>query len=161
MIKIILLVFIYTNILLANSFNFQELRYSDAIGKSIELEGQISFLKDGLKIFYPKINKRLEYEDNTLKYIENGQEIELDDIQSEQIMKYFDILILLHHGDEDGYDGKFEVTKVDNLTILKPIGMIKNYINNIEMIKNKTQLKKVKLFLKNSDYITINIDDEI
>jgi hypothetical protein len=42
---------------------------------------------------------------------------------------------------------------------LKPKGMIKNYVKNIETYKENTRLKYVKLFLKNSDYITITIDD--
>ncbi len=159
MFKIITIFIIFTNILVAESFNFSELRYNDAIGKTILLEGKIDFFKEGLKILYPKSAKSLEYKDDNLIYKEGEKEVVLGDMQSAQIMRYFDILILLHYGDDSSYEDMFEVTKKMDVTYLKPLGMIKNYVNNIETYKENARLKYVKLFLKNSDYITITIDD--
>jgi hypothetical protein len=161
MFKVIFLLLVTVNFLIANSFNFSELRYNDATGKYKQLDGKITFLEDGLKIFYPKGSKLLEYENDNLIYKEKNKEIELNDMQSQQIMYYFDVLILLHTGDEKAYDGIFSVSKNNGMTILKPLGSIKNYINNIEIIKEDEELKQVKLFLKNNDSITITIDDKI
>ncbi len=159
MFKIILLLFV-TTFVSAKSFNFTELRYRDAIERSIELQGEISFLEDGLNIYYPKKLKNLEYKNGVLIYSENSKEIELNDIQSAQITRYFDILILLHNGDESSLEEMFEVSHDFGGTMLKPKGSIKNYIDSIELFKEKKALKYVKLFLKNSDYITITIHDE-
>ena len=52
MLKIIIYVLIYVNVLLASSYNFTEVRYSDALGKSAQFEGEISFSKAGLNIKY-------------------------------------------------------------------------------------------------------------
>ena len=149
------------NIVASDSFNFSELRYSDAIGKHIQLKGKITFLQNGLKVFYSKFFKSLHYENDSLIYKENDKEIDLNDIQAGQIMSYFDILILLHKGDEKAYDGVFNVAKEGGLIILEPIGSIKNYIKNIEMLKEKGELRQVKFFLKNNDSITISIDEKI
>ena len=159
MFKILIIFMIFANMLIAESFNFSELRYSDAISKSIVLEGQIDFFKEGLKIVYPKNAKSLEYKDDNLIYKEAGKEVEIDDIQSTQIMRYFDVLILLHYGDEKSYNDMFEVKVESNTTYLKPRGMIKNYLQSIETYKKSNKLKYVKLFLKNNDYITITIHD--
>lgn len=161
MFKILLFGFLIVSDLISSIYNFKEIRYSDAIGRSIEMQGQIEFLKDGLNIFYPKTSKSLEYKDNFLKYIDDAKEIDLQESQKEQIKVYFDILILLHNGDEEAMDEMFEITRDAKTIVLKPKADIKNYITKIELLKPNKQLKSVKLFLKNSDNITINIDDEI
>lgn len=161
MLKIIIQFFIYTNILLGSSSNFTETRYNYAIDKSVQHKGKIDFFDSGLKILYPDANKSLEYKNDNLVYKENSKEIELGEIQSQQIMRYFDILILIHKGDKELMREMFEVDETSDITTLKPKGMIQNYIKTIELSKEKEQLKYIKLFLQNSDEITINIDDEI
>jgi len=161
MIKIITILFIYINVIFAHSFNFTELRYSYAIDRSIQLDGQINFLKNGLSISYHDSAKSLRYENNTLIYKENNETIDLDAMQYQKIKGYFDILILLYKDDKKAYDGIFDIEIKDDKTILKPLGDIKEYISHIEMFKEKTKLKQIKLFLKNRDNITIIINDEI
>ncbi len=159
MYKIIITLLIYSNLLIANSFSFSELRYSDAIGKSILLNGEIEFFESGLSILYPKKDVLIEYKDDSLLYKESGEEIELNDMQVKQIIQYFDILILLHFGDASDYSDMFEVTQKDDISYLVPMGMVKNYIKKIEMLKENKKLNYVKLFLQNNDYITITIND--
>ncbi len=161
MFKIIIGLILFTNLIVAGSFNFTETRYSDALDKSQKLEGQIEFLKNSLKIIYPKTQRELEYADDVLTYKENSKEIELDQKQQEQIMRYFDIIIMLHHGDESVLEEMFEVSKEDDITLLVPTGVMKNYITKIELKKESKFLSFVKFYFKNSDYIAINIDDEV
>jgi len=161
MLKILLQLLIYSNILFGSSYHFSEVRYNFAIDKSVEHKGKIDFFEDGLKILYPDANKSLKYKDENLSYKESNKEIELNEMQSQQIMRYFDLLILIHKGDNDLINEMFDVNKTSTITNLKPKGMIKNYISNIELLKDKEQLKYIKLFLQNSDEIIINIDDEI
>lgn len=161
MFKIIFSLLVYVNLLVANTFGFSELRYSDATGKYIQNDGQITFLKDGLKIFYPKGLKLLHYEDDSLVYKENKEEIQLNEMQAQQIMRYFDMIILIHQGDEKAYEEIFEVHKKGDIMQLTPLGDLKNYISKIELLKYASHPKHIKLFLQNNDSITINIDDEI
>jgi hypothetical protein len=145
----------------AQSYDFTELRYSDAIGKFTQLEGKITFKPEGLDIEYPKSKRALEYDGEDIIFYENEKERELPSAQASQMARYFDILKLLHEGDASELEENFEVKEKDGQTLLKPKGAIKYYIEHIELIKENKELKYVKLFLKNSDYITINISNEI
>ncbi len=147
--------------LFGEAYNFTELRYSDATGRYTQLEGTIDFTSDGLTINYPKAARELKYKNNFLTYFENDKEVALDEMHVTQITQYFDILKLLHNGDESEFKEMFEIDKSSTKTLLKPLGSMKSYIDYIELIKNENRLKYVKLFLKNSDNISINIDDEV
>lgn len=161
MLKKLFFFLLSTSILIADSYNFTELRYSDATGRYGQLEGKISFYEDGLNIKYPKFQRELDYRRDVLLYLEKGEKIDLDDSQSEQIMRYFDVLRLLHSGDDSELQDMFEVEITAENTLLRPVGSIKYYIKQIELTKDKKKLKYVKLFLKNNDNISIKIDDEI
>jgi len=161
MFKTLLLSMMLSLTLVAQSFNFTELRYSDAIGKTIELKGQISFLKNGLEIFYPKTQRALIYEDEELVYEVEGEDVELGMVQSQQIMHYFEVLILLHSGDESALKEMFDVDKNNGFIKLTPKASLKNYIQKIELLKTNEILEYVKLFMQNNDTIMITIDDEI
>ncbi|MEA2092163.1 MAG: hypothetical protein U9O83_07350, partial [Campylobacterota bacterium] len=82
--KIIILIlsFLIAN---ADSFNFSELRYSDALDRSIELKGDISFLQNGLTINYKEAKKSIQLLDDKLLYTEDEEEITLDDSKIEKI----------------------------------------------------------------------------
>ena len=158
--KIILLILSFL-IASADSFNFTELRYSDALDRSIELRGEISFLQNGLAINYKESKKSLHLLDGKLLYTEGSQEVELDESKREKITQYFEILILLHSGDDKLLKTMFDVQTNTNKTVLKPNGALRHFVTSIDLLKSEENLKEIKLFLKNSDYIIINIDDEI
>lgn len=158
--KIIIIIFSFL-IVCADSFNFTELRYSDALGKSMKFKGQISFLQHGLSIKYIENKKSLHLQNTKLTYKENGQEITLDEQQAQKITQYFDILILLHSGDDQLIKTIFDVQISSDKTLLKPKGSVSHFITSIELVKEEENLKEIKLFLKNSDTITIKIDNEI
>ena len=146
--------------LLAQSYNFSELRYSDAIGKSSQLDGKIEFTKDGLNIEYPKKRKRLVYNGKGVLLLQDNKKVELKERQEQYMMRYFDILKILHKGDNSELKEEFEVKKQEKKILLTPISTLKYYINSIELIKENTLLSYVKLFLKNNDTITIHIENE-
>lgn len=158
--KIIILILTFL-IASADSFNFTELRYSDALDRSIELRGEISFLENGLSINYKESKKSLHLEEEKLTYIEDGKDITLDESKKQKIIQYFEIIILLHNSDEKLLKTMFDIEIGAENTLLKPKGTIRHFVTHIELSKIEKKLKKIKLFLINSDYITIKIDDEI
>ncbi len=160
MYKVILLILIFVDYLLADSYNFSEIRYSDAIGQSIEMKGKISFIENGLIIEYSN-KKSLAYQNDMLVYKENLQIINLDDLQMEQIKSYFDLLILFHSGNKDALSNVFEVEDAQTTVLLKPKGTLQNYIIKVELHKFQKRLQNIKFFLQNNDNIIINIDNEI
>lgn len=145
--------------LFAQSYSFTELRYSYSINRYTQLEGEISFYKDGLRISYPKDARELEYKDDSIRYLQNSKELPLNDMQEMQMMHYFDILRLLHSGDESEIKEMFDIELKGDKKILTPRGSIGDYIDYIELFKVKERLYYIKLYLQNSDTISINIDD--
>ena len=161
MLKAFFLFFLFLNVLYAQSYSFTEVRYSDAIGKSMQLNGEITFKKEGLEIKYPKSQRVLDYDGEEINFFEDGKLIELPSEQISNMMHYFDILKLLHDGNEDELKSRFTIKELDGKTFLSPTGTLKYYIEHIELLKINNTLKYIKLFLKNSDSITINITNEI
>ena len=159
MIQQVIISLLLAGSLFAQTYNFTELRYSDAINRSIQLEGKISFDIDGLNISYPQSAREIDYKNDTLIYYEDDKEVSLPEMQVSKMKQYFDILGLLHNGDESELEGMFEIENKSNTKILKPLGAIKNYINLIELRKYDNKLKYIKLFLQNNDTISININD--
>lgn len=161
MFRISIIIMVLSLSIMAKNFNFTELRYSDAIGKTIELQGQITFSKDGLSILYPKSKRALKYFDDTLLYELNNEVVELDFMQQQYMIQYFEILILLHNGDESSLGSEFDINKKQEVIVLTPKGTLKNYINKIELFKENKLLEYVKLYLNNNDSIMITIHDKV
>ncbi len=161
MLKAFFLFFLFLSALYAQSYSFTELRYSDAIGKSMQLDGEITFKKEGLEIKYPKSKRVLDYDGEEISFFEDGNLVELPSEQISNMMHYFDILKLLHEGDENELKSRFIIKKLNEKTLLYPTNNLKYYIEHIELLKKNSTLKNIKLFLKNNDSITINITNEI
>ena len=161
MIKLFTFLVIMLSSVMATSYNFSETRYSDAFDESMTLKGEISFLEDGLSIKYNNSDKALHYENGDLTYLQNGENIEISEEEAARIIQYFEIIILLYSGDENSLNREFSVIKEENRLFLTPLNEMKNYISKIELKKEEKQLKMIKLFLSNSDNITISIEDEI
>lgn len=155
---ILILTFLIAN---ADSFNFTELRYIDALDKSIELRGEISFFKNGLSINYKESKKSLHLKEEKLTYIQDGKDMTLDESKKQKIIQYFEIIILLHNSDEKLLKTMFDIEIGGEKTLLKPKGTMRHFVTHIELVQKENNLKKIKLFFKNSDYIIIKIDDEI
>jgi len=161
MIKFMIISLLLFTALFASSYNFHEIRYSDALDKSMTLEGEITFKKDGLAIKYKESNRALNYEDSELEYFEDGELLEIDEEEAMKIAEYFEIIILLYSGDEDALNAAFEVTKEGSLSFLIPLGEMRHHISKIKLKRGDERLRMIQLFLSNSDNITISIEDEI
>jgi len=159
MLKKFFIVLLLIGNLSAKTYNFTELRYSDATDRYKLLEGKITFTPGGLVIIYPKIAKKIEYKNDSLRYFENNKEVSLNNFQAMKIMQYFNILKAVHNNDKSEIQEMFEIKNKNNMELLKPIGSIKKYIRYIKTFKEKGKLFSIKLFLQNNDTISINIDD--
>jgi len=148
--------------LFSQTYSFTELRYSDAIGRYSKVDGIIEFKKNGLKIIYPIEKKELDYDGKSIVFLSKGQKLPLPSEQERYMMYYFEILKLLHSGNEKELKENFTVEKKASHTVLIPNGMLSYYLDFIELTeKDLSKLDYVKLFFKNKDTISIHIDDEI
>jgi len=161
MVKIIIFLLLLVNYLLATTYNFTEVRYSDALDKKIKFQGTITFVEDGLSIKYPKENKSLTYKNNVLIYEEDDKKISLENIQERKVIQYFKILILVHNANINEIKNIFTVIEKNSKTILLPITSLSQYIKKVELLKYNNKLNQIQLFLQNNDSIKININNEI
>ncbi|MCD6173258.1 MAG: hypothetical protein J7J96_05610 [Sulfurimonas sp.] len=153
--------FIFSSILFSSSFNFSETRYSYAFDKSKTLQGQINFELNSLAIKYENSDKTIIYKDSILKIKENETTVELDYMQTQNLSSFFEILLLVNSNDTKLLEEKFEIIKDKDKIVLNPKDELREYIKNIHLVKSNTQLKELKLFLKNGDSIMIVVEDEI
>lgn len=158
--KIIFTMLFLITVVSASSHNFEETRYSDALAKSMQLRGVITF-DDGLTIEYENSDKSLVYEDGELELLEDGEAVDLDENEALKIAQYFEIIIMLNSGDESKIASEFEILKLDTKSILTPKNELKSYMFKIELTKEKSNLKEIVMYLSNYDKITISILDEI
>jgi cytochrome oxidase Cu insertion factor (SCO1/SenC/PrrC family) len=161
MIKVLFVLCLLLSSVTGQSFHFSELRYSDAINHYTQLNGTIDFQKDSLEISYKHPAVDFFYDGEDIVYTKDGKEMPLDATQKAHMMQYFDILKMLHVGDESELKSEFTMSHSHGFTLLKPTGTLRYYIEKIELTKENNLLEYVKLYLKNNDYITINIDNEI
>lgn len=160
MIKIALLLLFLLSMSYGSSYNFIETRYSDALAKSMQLEGIITF-SEGLQIEYKESDKRLLYEDDEVALFRGDEEIELDENEAVKIAQYFEIILMLYNGDESKIAAEFDLLQLDKKSILTPKNELKNYMFKIELTQEKSSLKEIVMHLSNYDIITISILDEI
>lgn len=161
MIKIIITSLLLVTILFSKSYNFTEIRYSDAIDKSIHLDGIISFDDESLEILYEKSDKRLVYEDEEMSMHMGDEEISLETSEVIKIAQYFEIIILLYEGDNNKLQENFTIKTEGETTLLFPKDEMNNYIGKIKLVHEKENLKSLKLYLTNDDTIKISIEDEV
>lgn len=159
--RFFLISLIFSTVLFSSSFNFSETRYSYAFDNSITLQGQIDFEVNSLIIKYENNNKTISYKDSILKIKDNETILELDHMQTQRLSLFFEILLLVNSNDIKLLEEKFKIIKDNNIIVLNPKNELREHIKNIHLLKSKTQLKELKLFLKNSDNIKISIEDEI
>ena len=147
--------------LVAQTYQFSEERYSDALDRTLKLQGKITFAQDALNIEYDNSSKTIAYKSGELLLQENGKIVEVSEQEIENIGQYFELLLLLYKGDQTQLQEQFKIVDKGNTTELLPKENLKNYLDAIYLQRLKKQLQRVEFFLTNKDTIAITIENEI
>lgn len=158
--QIVLILLLLVSSTFATSYNFTETRYSDALERSMKLDGIIEFT-EGLAIEYNNSGKSLLYEDGEVQLLEDGESIELDEGEALKIAQYFETVLMLYRGDKKRIEEEFVITPLEDKTLLAPKGELSSYMFKIELQRENKKLKEIVMYLSNYDKITISIHDEI
>jgi len=159
--KKLLLLLLLLSTLSATEYRFHEARYSDALGKTMQLSGAITFEFDKLIIKYDNSQRAIVYEDEEVKIYQGEQELDLDENEALKIAQYFEIIRMLYDDNTEKIKREFVVLDSSAKTVLKPIAELKNAMEKIELHRKNKHLKDLKLYLNNSDTIKISIENEI
>ena len=152
---------IFLQVLYAQGYTFDEERYSNALERSIKLQGEIYFEDENLYIEYVKESKTIKYTDGSVHYFEDKDEVRIDDEVRAKLAHYFEILLLLHKNEETEIKRHFNITKKNDSLRLTPKGTLQRYIKALSIRKENNELSEVKLFLQNDDSIRIIIGNAI
>ena len=82
--KLLLFIFLLSS-LSATEYRFKEARYSDALGKTMQLSGAITFEFDKLIIKYDNSPRAIVYEDEDVKIYEGEKELDIDENEALKI----------------------------------------------------------------------------
>ena len=159
--KLFIILLTLVSILFARTYNFTETRYSDAFDDSVHLKGLIEFQENSLKINYENDNREILYEDSALVIKQNEELLDIDEYQAQKVSSFFEVLLLLYGNNTALLEKHFIVKHRDTTIVLTPRDGLLKDIEKLTLQKPAGELKEVKLFLKNSDYIKISIEDEI
>lgn len=160
MFKLVVFFSLFISNILASNYNFIEYRYSHAIDDTIKLKGIISFKDEGLIIKYSN-DKLIQYEYDRLIIEEDYEPVNISYQDEERIKEYLQLIMLLHNDDSVESLKIFNISKLDNLIVLKPKNDLKEYISKIELLKIGSELKRIKFFIFNDDTISIVINNEV
>lgn len=153
--KILLTLLLGVSALTAQSINFVEERFLDAISMTFTKKGEISFEKEAIEILY-KNGQKITYKEGivTIKEDDTIHTINTEkDPSSKMMFILFDAI----------YFEKFEALKpffsiekkITNEVTLEPKKIIENYIDHVSYKKEKQRLLFLKIYFRNDDRIMI------
>lgn len=138
---------------------FIETRYINAINKTINLNGDIAFGTNHIKIDYSELKQSIVYEDEVL-HITNEKGKKSININSEPVMGYFFMIIkAIHDDDYVLLDSYFDMKQTDLSTKLIPKDIAKKYIEEITFTKHNSALQFLRVVTTKKDRIEIEVID--
>ena len=146
---------------MAQSYPFEETRYSYALDRSKTLKGIISFKEDELRISYDDSGKALFYDTMGIEFTDDGEKILLSETESLKLIQYFDIIMMINSNDEVELKEHFTFESRGKLLSLIPKPDLDEYLNRIDVRREGEKLKELTMFLSNNDRVLISIDNEI
>ncbi|WP_024954798.1 hypothetical protein [Sulfurospirillum arcachonense] len=134
---ILLLLVLHVN---ANE-SFKETRYIYAIDKKIEFQGSITFLEKSIDIVYTKPKEE------KVTYLKEDENL--------QRKTFYMILQAIHSSNEALLNEYFEIKKIQTKEVLTPVGILRDYIREVEYKKEENILEFIKIQMQNDDWILI------
>lgn len=158
--KILLVLFMMVWSLFAGSYTFKEQRYIYSIDKTLEMEGKITFSKEGMRIDYTEPEVRhIRYDGLSMDVVDSSDKvIQHVDLNEQPMMKvYMGFLEKLYRGDYDALSDDFKVQKTETAVILTPIPPVDKVVSSVLVHKNSKGLQQIKTKMSSGDEITIHI----
>lgn len=154
----VLLVILLSIEAFGQSFSFLETRYSDALEKSFELEGVITFNGEQIILEYIKPQEKvIVYFEGAIS-LQDSNGYQIINFETSPSIHYFFILIkALHVKDKEQLEAFFEWREFDNEILLLPKDVTQNIIRNVKVLYKNDMLESLHVSLKNSDWIRIEI----
>ena len=152
--KILLILLLTVPPLTAQSINFVEERFLDAISMTFTKKGEISFDKGAIEILY-KNGQKITYKEGNVTIQEDDtiHTINTDKDPSSKMM--FILFDAIYSENLEPLQPFFSIKKTTNEVTLEPKKIIENYIDHIKKKKEEQRLVFLKIYFRNDDRIMI------
>lgn len=138
----------------AQTINFKEEKYIDAIDKTVYNKGTLKLLENETRLKYKNSSKILINKDDEL-YIQDNKDIQVIDSSKQLTLKILFLLIKsIINDDFQTLKEFFYVSLEDKVYVLNPKEQLKDYINLIKF-KKDTKLEFLTIYMKNGNKTTI------
>lgn len=151
----ILFSLLHLTLLYAQSINFIEEKYHDAIESTFTKTGIISFLDKNITVEYPKETTKLIYTQGFLRIEENNnsQTMTLED--KPEIELFFTLFKAIYFEDKRLLSSYFLEDKENQTFTLTPKALISSYIDKVRYKKENNKLLFLEIFFASQDRVRI------
>lgn len=147
--------------LLAESINFSEEKYHEALESTFHKTGTVNFLKDSMEIKYDGDERLLIYQDDLLITQEGEQRDELDLTTRPDVKIFFMLFEAVFFDKKEILEDYFDLEEKTNMTVLTPNSSIRSYVEEVSYKKIERKLKFLQINLTTEDTIRIEEIDEV
>jgi len=152
-----LLILLFTTLIFANSYDFDENKFVFALGNTFHKVGKITYTKEKATITYshPRYKQIVKVDDNISIEGSSGKKYYLKDKALSHTKAFIDIMIRLGQYKEIRNNKDFDVKKEGDKYVLTFKGEMKRMLPKAEVRTNSTHVKSFKLFMNNGDTLEI------
>ena len=154
MFKYIMLSFLFISPMMAKTIHFSEAKYVDALGKTFQKDGTITFSKNSIQIEYAD-HTSLTYSGDFV-ISKKGNRSKKIDLKKNPAVKMFFLLFEAIYFDKQAiFKSYFDQQRKQGVVILDPDENIKQYITAVRYKKTAKKLHFLEIFMANKDRIRI------
>ncbi|MGB5919898.1 hypothetical protein [Arcobacter sp.] len=155
MFKVLFLFLFSTLFLFSNEIEFKEEKYISALNASVYRNGILNINNDFIKVAYPQQNKSFTFnKDNIVE--KNGNKENIITYEDNLDLTIFSKVIeSIYTNKVESIQEYFKIKRNNEVTTLIPNEYVANVINKIEYQKIDSELKFLKIYFTNDDWINI------
>ncbi len=141
--------------LLSQTIHFYEEKYYDALGKTFDKKGKITFAGEKIQIVYDDDNTMVTYTGDFLYMQKEGKTKKLDLSKKPAAKMFFLLFEAIYFDKQKVLKSYFISQNLKGIIVLTPRENVSRYINIVRYKKLKNKLKFLEIKLTNKDWVYI------
>ncbi len=155
MFKIFMFLSIFVLNIFAQTINFKEEKYLNALQTSVYKIGKIDFKKDSIEVSYKQSSSIFTFFDDYLVVDDGKTQSRFAYEDKIEFMLFYKLIEFLYLGKEGDIDEYFVLKNEQNRVVLSPKEYLANAIDKIIYKKNGSKLEFLEIHFLNGDIIKI------
>lgn len=141
--------------LFSQTIHFYEEKYYDALGKTFDKKGKITFAGEKIQIVYDDDNTTVTYTGDFLYMQKEGKTKKLDLSEKPAAKMFFLLFEAIYFNKQKVLNSYFISQNLKGIIVLTPRENVSRYINIVRYKKIKNKLKFLEIKLTNKDWVQI------